>query len=86
MQHRERRRTQPTETREEVEIAHDGNDPVGTQARNVLGAACKTVKADLRMEQVGGAQRDIATANQQYPDHEIGSNVRASARKTISIV
>ena len=33
------------------------------------GAPRETVEADLRTEQVGGAQRDVAAANQQYPDH-----------------
>jgi CDP-4-dehydro-6-deoxyglucose reductase len=39
------------------------------QSGSVLGAAREAVEADLRMEQVGRAQRDIAAADQQYPDH-----------------
>ena len=33
------------------------------------GAARETVEPGVRTEQVGGAQRDVAAANQQYPDH-----------------
>ena len=69
MQHRERRRAQAVQAREVVEVADDGDDAVRAQAGNVLGAAGETVESDLRMEQAGGAQRDIAAANQQYPDH-----------------
>lgn len=69
MKHGERRRAQPREARKKVEVANDGNDAVRAELGDVLGATRQSVEADFRMEQVGGAQRDVAAADQQYPDH-----------------
>ena len=56
-----------------VEIADDGNDAVRAQLGDVLGAAREPVEAHLGREQAGGAQRDVAAADQEYPDHDLAT-------------
>ena len=73
MQHRERRRAQPVERREAVEVADDGNDAVRAKLGDILDAARQAVEAHFGMEQARGAQRDVAAADQQYPDHPLAS-------------
>jgi hypothetical protein len=63
------RSTQTSEARESVQVADDGNDPVRAQARNVVATPHEPVESHLAAEQVGGAQRDVTTADQQNPDH-----------------
>ena len=65
MQHGERRRAQAPQRLQVIEITDDGHDPMGAQPGNVFGAARETVKANLRMEQIGGPKRDVAAADQQ---------------------
>ena len=64
MQYRERRRAQPVETREAVEVADDGNDAVRAKLGDILDAARQPVEAHFGMEQAGRAQRDVAAADQ----------------------
>ena len=64
MQDGERRRAQPVEARETVEIADDGNDAVRAQPRGVFAAAGEPVEAHFGMEQAGRAQRHVAAADQ----------------------
>ena len=75
MQDGERRRAQAVEAREPVEVADDGNDAVRAQLRDILDAAREPVEAHLGMEQAGGAQCDVAAADQQYPDHLLATRV-----------
>src|SRR6185369_10187236 len=64
MQNRKRRRAEPVETREAVEVADDGNDAVRAKLGYILDTARQPVEAHSGMEQAGRAQRDIAAADQ----------------------
>jgi hypothetical protein len=64
VQNRKRRRAQPVETREAVEVADDGNDAVRAKLGDILDAARQPVEAHSGMEQAGRAQRDVAAADQ----------------------
>ena len=79
MQHRKRRRANPLERLPPVEVADDGHDAVRAQPGNVLRPSRESVESDFRTEQVGGAQRDVAAANQQYPDHHRAFRFRGPA-------
>ena len=50
-------------------FAEVGTITARAQPGNVLRTPREPVEADFRTEQVGGAQRDVAAANQQYPNH-----------------
>jgi hypothetical protein len=56
-----------------VEIADDRNDAVRAQLRDFLDAASQSVQPYLGMEQTGRAQRNVATADQQYTDHVLAT-------------
>ena len=73
MQDGERRRAQALEAPQPVEIADDGNDAVRAQLRNVFVAARESVEPYLGMEQSGGPKRNVAAADQQYPDHLVAT-------------
>ena len=82
MQNGEGCRAQALEAPQPVEIANDRYDAVRAQLRDILGAARESVESDLGMEQSGGAQRHVAAADQQYPDHLVATCiVRAFARR-----
>ena len=87
MQHREGRRAQATErSRRSSRSPTIGTMPWARSLGNVVGAAREAVETDLRTKQVGGAQRDVAAADQQYPDHarlSLSRGTRA-ARKCLS--
>ena len=64
MQHAERRRSEPAEGREAVEVADERNDAVRAKLGAVLDAAREPVEANFGMEQAGRAQRHVAAADQ----------------------
>src|ERR1700694_3919190 len=70
MEHGERRGAQAIERGDAVEIADDRDDPVRAELRDLLATADESVQARATREQRGNAERDVSTANQQYPDHE----------------
>ena len=68
MQDREWRGPQSFECRFTVKIADNRNDAVRAQPGDILGSTDKSVHASPAAQQIGSAQRDVATAYQQYPD------------------
>src|SRR2546425_8978714 len=70
MEHGERCGAQAIERGDAVEIADDRDDPVRAELRDFLATADESVQARAAREQRGNAERDVSTANQQYPDHK----------------
>lgn len=69
MQHGEGCRPQSVKRRFTIEIADNRNDAVRAQTSDILGSTHESIHARPAAQQLGRAQRDIATAYQQYPDH-----------------
>ena len=70
MEHGERCGAQAIERGDAVEIADDRDDPVRAELRDFLATADESVQPRASREQRGNAERDVSTANQQYPDHK----------------
>ncbi len=67
MQHREGRRAQAGERPAIVEVADDRDDAVRAQLAHVVAIAREPVETRAMPQQIRGAQRDVAAADQQNP-------------------
>src|SRR3989442_2927613 len=87
MEHGERCGAQAIERGDAVEIADDRDDPVRAELRDFLATADESVQARAAREQRGNAERDVSTANQQYPDHKglftLCPQVRCTAKRAM---
>jgi len=77
VKHGKRRCTQSIEAVQRVEIADDRYDAMAAQPRDVARPARETVKLRPPTQEIRGAQRDVAAANQQNPYHADSVNRKA---------
>jgi hypothetical protein len=63
MQHCKRRRPQALEAVIAIEISDDRHDAAAAQLRYLVAPTREPVQPHLAAQKIGGAQRDVATAN-----------------------